>query len=135
MTTRSKMPSSDPKPIRHWWRLVLAPCCVALMTGCATKIRNNATAFHEWPADTENRTYAVTPAAQQAGDLEYQSYEKLLRAELARLGFQPAEPAAKARFKVSMKYKSNVRDVLVIEPVADPWYYPYGAWGGPGFGP
>ena len=134
------MPSSDPNPIRPistWWRLAFALCIAALMTGCATKIRNNVTAFHEWPTDTGNRTYVITPSEQQANDLEYQSYEKLLRAELAKHGFQPVESAANARFKVAMRYKSSVRDVLVIEPVADPWYYPYHpwGWGGPGFGP
>ena len=124
--------------INRWWRLALAVGVAAALSGCATKIRNNVTAFHEWPAGLENKTYVFSRTDQQVNDLEYRNYENLLRAELARLAFDEQESAANARLRASMQYQSTVRDVHLIQPVVDPYYYPYYPWGwggGPGFGP
>lgn len=116
------------------WRWMATACLVALASGCASTISNQVTAFHDWPAGLPERTYVLTRTAEQANDLEYRTYEQLLRAELARLGFEEQQAAPPARLKVRMQYKWSVRDVQVFQPVADPFYYPWG-WGGwPGMG-
>lgn len=104
-----------------------------LLAGCTTTpLRNNVTAFNSWPSDLEDKSYAIERTAEQANDLEYQTYENMLRAELARLGFEE-KPAANARLSVKLQYRSSVRDVQVYQPVADPYYMPWG-WGGGPFG-
>ncbi|WP_151448362.1 DUF4136 domain-containing protein [Lacisediminimonas profundi] len=117
------------------WSLALVAVLTLLASGCASTIRNDVTAFHEWPADLDQRTYVITRTEEQANELEYNNYENLLRAELARLGFEEQRSAPPARLKVRLQYSSSVRDVLLIQPVADPYYYPWAWGGGPGLGP
>lgn len=112
------------------WTALLA----LLLAGCATPLRNNVTAFNSWPSDLEDKSYAIERTPEQANDLEFQTYENMLRMELARLGFEEKPPAS-ARLSVKLQYQWSVRDVQVYQPVADPYYMPWGwGWGGPGFG-
>ncbi len=112
-----------------------------LLSGCATTIRSEVTAFHQWPAALPGKTYVFMrpPSA----DLERQNYETLLRERLAKLGLQEASTGEPAALAVTMNYAVNGRDVRVIETVlVDPWYgtpwygpgyyNPY--WGWPGYG-
>ncbi len=112
-----------------------------LLSGCATTIRSEVTAFHQWPAALPGRTYVFMRPAQP--DLERQNYEKLVRERLAKLGLQEAGTGEPAALAVTMNYTVNGRDVRVIETVlVDPWYgtpwygpgyyNPY--WGWPGYG-
>lgn len=113
-----------------WLSILLA----LLLSGCAgTIVRSEVTAFHEWPADAGEKSYTFRRDAAQANDLEYRSYENLVRAELQRLGFVESE---RGRLNVSLNYQVDARDLRVVEPViVDPWYgpgffgrhrYPYG---------
>ncbi len=106
-----------------------------LVAGCTTTpLQNTVTAFNNWPSEMEDKSYAIARTPAQANDLEFQTYENMLRMELARLGFEE-KPAASARLAVTLEYRSSVRDVQVYQPVADPYYMPWGwGWGGPGFG-
>lgn len=115
-------------------------CFAALMLllgGCATVIRSDVTAFNEWPADLQNKSYVFERTAAQENDLEYKNYENLVSGELQRLGFVAPAGGAAAQLKVALKYDMAARDVYATEPViADPmWYGPYGpyGWGRPGF--
>lgn len=119
-----------PRRLWPWLAILLA----LMLSGCAgTIVRSEVTAFHEWPADAGEKTYAFSRDAAQANDLEYRSYENLVRAELQRLGFSEAE---RGRLSVSLAYSVDARDMRVVEPViVDPWYgrgyfgrrpYPYG---------
>jgi hypothetical protein len=112
--------------------VMLVLLCAAL-AGCASTIRSEVTAFHEWPVDLGNRSFSFARTPEQENDLEYRSYESLVRNELARLGFSEANPAQAAGLKVGIQYSLSARDVRVVEPVfTDPFYGP--AWG-PFFGP
>ncbi len=112
-----------------------------LLSGCATTIRSEVTAFHQWPAALPGRTYVFMRPAQP--DLERQNYEKLVRERLAKLGLQEAGTGEPAALAVTMNYTVSGRDVRVVETVlVDPWYgtpwygpgyySPY--WGWPGYG-
>lgn len=108
-----------------------------VLSGCASTIRNDVTAFHEWPVDLTDPTYAFSRSSEQANNLEYRSYENLVRNELARIGFAEQASAPPAKMKVLLEYSTSVRDMHVIQPVATPdpfWGGPWG-WGGPAFGP
>ena len=101
-----------------------------LLTGCATTIQSNVTAFHEWPAELRNKSFVFERTAQQENNLEHRAYEDLVRNELLRLGLTEAPDPRSAGLKVAMNYSINVRDVRVVQPVlVDPWY------GSPFYGP
>jgi hypothetical protein len=114
---------------RLWPALALA---VMLLSGCASVVRNDVIAFNDWPADLKDKSYAFDPTPEQKDNLEYQSYQSLVRAELQRLGFTPASSAQAANLKVAMDYRIDARDVRVVQPVySDPWPYWYGPYYGP----
>jgi len=51
-----------------------------LLGGCASTIRSEVTAFHQWPADAGGRSFAFTHNAGDAQDLERQNHENLVPA-------------------------------------------------------
>lgn len=101
-----------------------------LLTGCATTIRSDVTTFHQWPAQIADKSYVFEAPPAQDDTLEYQSYQNLVRAELARLGFRDAAGSRPA-LTVSMRFTTTDVPVRVIEPVS-PFYQPM--WG-PAWGP
>lgn len=126
--------------MKHWISL-LAITSALLLTGCATTIRSEVTAFNEWPQTLQDKSFQFERSAAQENDLEYRRYETLVREQLLRLGFTGIKKAATAQLKVTLAYGIDSRDVTVIEPVAvDPfWYGPgpyYGRrWRGGYYGP
>lgn len=101
-----------------------------LLSGCASTIRSEVTAFHQWPAALPGQTYVFMRPAQP--DLERQNYEKLVRERLAKLGLQEAGTGEPAALSVTMNYSVSGRDVRVVETVlVDPWYGT--PWYGPGY--
>lgn len=116
--------------------------CVAamslLLSGCASVIRSDVTAFNEWPANLTDKSFAFTHTAEQDNNLEYRNYESLVSQELHRLGFTHSANNAPAELAVTLAYGVTSREVHVIEPVAiDPGFYNppfYGpGWGYRGF--
>lgn len=117
--------------MRRWiWMLMVLSS--ALLSGCASFVRSDVVAFHDWPAEMPNKVYTFDRTPEQQNNLEQQSYENLVRTELTRLGFVEAQNPKGAILKVSMRYSINGRDVRVVEPVVDP-YWPYG-YGYPFYG-
>ncbi|CAL60775.1 conserved hypothetical protein [Herminiimonas arsenicoxydans] len=101
-----------------------------LLSGCASFIKSDVVAFHEWPADLQNKTYIFDRKTEQANDLEYRSYENLVRTELGRLGFAEAQDPRGANLKVALQYRIDARDVTAMEPVlVDPYWYGYPYYG------
>lgn len=103
-----------------------------LLSGCASTIKSNVTAFHEWPANLTDKSYVFERTKEQNDSLEYRSYENLVRAELNRLGFTEAPAGTKPALKASLRYSIRGRDVREVYPVvvnSYPYAYPY--WYGP----
>lgn len=111
--------------------LLFKLCLLSLLVvGCAAPVvRSHVTAFHEWPAQLQEKTYVFERSAAQNNNLEYRNYENLVRAELSRLGFSEATVGSAAKLKVTLNYDVKVRDVRVIEPMVIGGYGP-----GPYFG-
>lgn len=137
------MKASCPAAVHGLLRLPVL--CVAalslLLSGCASTIRSEVTAFHQWPATLPGQVYVFMRTA--PADLERQNYEQLLREQLAKQGLREAATGEPAALAVTMDYRINSRDVRVIETVlvdpwyGTPWYGPgyYGPhWGWPGYG-
>lgn len=103
-----------------------------LLTGCASTVTSEVTAFREpaWKNEAP-RTYAFERAKGEAAPLEQQTYEQWLAAALAGVGFEQV-PGKEARYLVSMHYDAVPGIVRVAETVyPDPWYGPWGPYWGP----
>lgn len=110
--------------MHYWIRFFILTSCVVL-SACSTMIKTEVTAFHEWPQDLQDKSYAFVQSKEQANNLEYRNYQNLVRAELQRLGFAERASAPPAKLMVTMEYSMEARDVRVVEPVAVdpyPWY-------------
>lgn len=119
-------------------RWLIAACLAAsglLLTGCATTtVQSEVTAFHEWPAQLQDKSYVFERTRDQDNNLEYRNYENLVRAELNRLGFTEASTAQPPRLKIMLSYSIRARDVhevypVVVNPYPAPIMNPY--WYGP----
>ena len=111
------------------WLAGVAAGAVLLLAGCATPLRGQLTAFHEWPAEAP-RTYRFVRAGTQRDSLEHATWEKALRAELARAGF---EEAPNPRFAIGFDYRVSRQLGRFVDPY--PMVYPYvwlGSWGSHG---
>lgn len=84
--------------------LTLAAVCTLLLSGCASTVRSDVTTFHQWPAQLPDKRYEIETPAAQENTLELQSYQNLVRAQLAQLGFEEAVNGAKPALKVTMRY-------------------------------
>lgn len=105
------------------------PICLVLaasiaLAGCASTIRSEVTVFHQWPAALPDKSYVFEHRKTPQGELEYQSYQQLVRAELRRLGFTDAASPKAAALRVAFDYAIQVHEVRMVQPVlADPYWY------------
>jgi hypothetical protein len=120
---------------------ILITAATVLLTGCATTLRSDVTAFHEWPAQLTDKSYVFEAAPPPQDTLEYRSYLNILRSQLSQLGFSEAGDPNGAKLKVAMRFSTVDRPERIVEAVDPFWtgpgYWPgryYGAWGRPGFG-
>lgn len=114
--------------------LFLIAAASLLLSGCASVVESNVTAFHAWPADASGKSFVFAPAKEQEGNLEYASYAQLIRRQLQALGFTEAAERKDARLAVSFRYGMNTEQVVVTRPAYDPFFYgPPPGWGR--FGP
>lgn len=108
--------------------LIAAVAALGLLTGCATTVRSDVTTFHQWPADLQDKSYVIEAPAPQDDTLELRSYQNLVRAELARLGFREAVTGAPA-LKVSMRFTTTDIPVRRIEAIYPATYFPSARFG------
>jgi hypothetical protein len=93
-----------------------------LLGGCATTIRSDVTTFHQWPAQMADKSYAFEIPPAQEDTLEMRSYQELVRAELARLGFHDSG-ANKPTLLVSMHFTTTDVPIQILEPAYDPFFF------------
>jgi hypothetical protein len=124
------------------WLVIFSIFTAVFLAGCTTAptvVRSEVTVFHEWPANLQNATFTFDPTAEQQNNLEYQAYASLIREELQRLGFRPADNPAAADLVARFQYGITSRDVRIVEPMmvdpGFPLFSPY--WGryGPYYDP
>ncbi|MCL4185273.1 MAG: DUF4136 domain-containing protein [Burkholderiaceae bacterium] len=108
------------------WLAGAAVGLMLLLAGCAMPLRGQLTAFHEWPADAP-RTYRFVRTDAQRDSLEQAAWEKALRAELARAGFQETPSP---RFAIGFDYRvvRHVSRVIDAYPSVHPYFW-WGTWG------
>ncbi|USS46876.1 DUF4136 domain-containing protein [Burkholderia glumae] len=120
----------------------LAAACAALLSGCASYVNTQVTAFSDWSGSDATRTYAFTRTPGEQNSLEQATYEQIVANELSNLSFRRV-PQADARYLVKLTYGVKSDLVSVPQPVYyDPWFGPgpfwrggpwgpFGPWGGP----
>ncbi|SIT27203.1 DUF4136 domain-containing protein [Achromobacter sp. MFA1 R4] len=116
------------------WAGILAVLGALTLTGCAAPtVSARVTSFQQWPAGVEGQTYQFVPAdSSQINNLEYQSFQDMVRAGIGATGLVEARSGAKGRFDVSFRYGSSQTQVMVRRPY-DPYFYGgYGGFYGPG---
>ncbi|RXZ33147.1 DUF4136 domain-containing protein [Oxalobacteraceae bacterium CAVE-383] len=111
--------------------LLLLGAMVTGLTGCAATIQSDVIAFHQWPADMKERTFAFQRSAGQDASLEYRVYEDLVRNELLRLGYIADTEKRGAALTVAIGYDVRTAQVVVNQPYDPFWYGPgfYPGWG------
>ena len=121
---------------------ILMTALTVLLTGCATTIRSDVTAFHDWPAQQNDKSYVFVAPPAEEDTLDYRSYQNLVRAELAKHGFGEASGPDSAKLRISMRFGTMDVPERVLQATDPFWYgpgywpgrygYRYGAW--PGYG-
>lgn len=129
------------------WLTSLIAAGSLLLTGCASVMQSNVTAFHAWPADSAGKAFAFVPTQEQQGKLEYSAYAQLIRRQLLGLGLQEASERQPAQLNVTFQYGMNTEQIVETRPAYDPFFYgpgpgwgrfgPYGFYGpfGPAYDP
>ena len=116
----------------RWLRFIVAVTALGiLLTGCATTIQSDVIAFHEWPGDLPDRTFAFKRTPAQEASLEYRSYEDMVRNELSRLSYIPDTEGRGTALVVTLSYDVRAAQLLVAQPYDPFWYGPgfYPGWG------
>ena len=125
------MPRDAMRPLSRLLSYLFA-ALLLLLSGCASTIRSEVTAFHHWPQTAGDKTFTFVRTPEQAQSLEYQTYERLVREQLQKQGLREAEEGEVAPLKVEFSAGISGRDVRVVETVlVDSWYGT--PWYGPGF--
>lgn len=109
---------------------IAAAAMTLLLGGCATTVRSDVKTFHQWPQAPADKTYVFEAPPVQDDTLELRSYQELVRAELARLGFKDAGAGGAPNLTVAMKFTTTEVPVRVVQAV---YPYPYSYAYMPGF--
>jgi len=112
--------------------IYLLAVLTALLSGCASTISSEVTAFHQWPPASDSQMFVFSTPPEQEQSLEYQSYERLIQVQLERYGLHRDEANAAGSLKVEFSASATGRDVIIIETVLIDSFYGT-RWYGPGF--
>jgi hypothetical protein len=100
----------------------------AVLAGCASTLSTHVTSFQQWPPNAAGQTYRFVPTNPgQANNLEYHSYQDMVRAAIGSTGLIEGQAGAPVRFAVSFDYGAEQTQVMTRRAY-DPYFY-----GSPGF--
>lgn len=98
-------------------RYMVFALILVLFGGCAKYVETNVSVFHELKPPIQSATYVLLPSNEQADNLEFQTYAKLIKAELERYGLREAS-RSNARYGVYLSYGiDGGREVFSSMPV------------------
>jgi len=110
-----------------------AAAATLLLSGCASYVTTNVTAFQRWNGTDADKTYTFWRNAAQQNNLEQSAYEALVDNDLKTYGFKLVDPAH-AHYSVALDYDIRNQTTMVSQPVmvtAPAWRGYYGPWYGP----
>jgi len=113
---------------------VLALVAVTLLSGCASTLRSDISAFHRLgqaeglaTQDSAPRFAVVAVDSEQAQSLEFQSYAALVSEQLRARRWVEV-PLNEASLRVSFRYGSGTAQSVVIGDAFSGFYGSYGVW-------
>lgn len=119
--------------ISRFFGVNAAWAALVLISGCASTntLQTQVSHFNQWPANSAGASFSVQTVKQAAsanwGDLERQTYEKLVADALQKQGLQPAAAGQKPRFQAYLRLDQKQEKVERSQPVYAPsWAAPYG---------
>lgn len=100
----------------------------SVLVGCAgPQVAARVTTFQQWPTYVGTQYYTFVPAdPSQNNNLEYQSFQDMVRAGIGATGLVEARSDRPARFNISFKYGVTPTQVIIrrfYDPY--PYYYSY----------
>ena len=117
----------------RWAALALAAGALAGCAAVTTKVTN----FNAWPQDAPGGTFSFKSPEGKQADLEQDTYETWIGAELERRGLRRAAAGQAPRFVVEVAAAGTVRRRTYLEPVytnqliyVPPWRGPGAVYGG-----
>lgn len=111
-----------------------AVAATLLLTGCASYVTTNVTAFQDWRGRDADRTYTFKRSAEQENNLEQSAYESLVNNELSIYGFKQVDPQH-AHYAVALAYDIRNHTTLMSQPVMITGPAWRGGWYGGMYGP
>ncbi len=108
----------------RWAQAVVMVLAAGFFAGCATTLTVSAwvASFQEWPAGATGQRYRFVPADPgQNNNLEYQSFQDMVRSGISPTGLVEAQPGQSARLDVASRYGVTRTQVNVRRPY-DPYF-------------
>lgn len=116
--------------VRHWALLALSFAALVLSGCAAPPVSARVTSFQHWPAGVEGQTYRfVEASAGQKNNLEYLSYQDLVRAAIGVTGLVEAREGERARFDVAFRYSALPSQQMVRQPFQPQPFFHGGFYG------
>ncbi|ALM82058.1 DUF4136 domain-containing protein [Bordetella sp. N] len=112
-------------PLSRWLQASCLALFALVLTGCATTdtVSARVTSFQHWPDNATGQTYRFVVANPgQQNNLEYLSYQDMVRAGIGSTGLVEATQGKPARFNVAFTYGVAQTQVTVRRPY-DPYFY------------
>lgn len=114
--------------LRRVFAFVVAVVAVVAAGGCASPVRTDVRAFHQWPEGGE-RSFRLSRPPEQAASLEFAEYDRIVGQALEQAGFfRSATP----RFDV--RYDVGVEQRVVVFADPGPVFVPSIGYGSGGWG-
>lgn len=99
------------------WLAPLLLAMMALLGACASPITAKVTSFNQWPTDAGSASFSFIRPADGLNDLEQQSYEKNVQAELEKFGLKRAPAGQVGRIQVDVVTGNGTRNRTYREPI------------------
>ena len=109
--------------ISRFFAVITAWAALVFVSGCASTntLQTQVSNFNQWPADSAGASFSVQTVKQAAsanwGDLERQTYEKLIADALQKQGLQAAAAGQKPRFQAYLRLDQKLQKVERSQPV------------------
>jgi len=116
--------------VLRFTRCLAVPLAAAVVAGCASTVPAQVTTFQQWPADAVGSSWRFEASPRHADNLEYSNYADQVRAAIGATGLVEAQQGEPARFRISFDAQAEPVQLRTHEPYYDPFYGPWGPWGG-----
>ena len=87
------------------------------LVACASPVTTKVTSFNQWPADAAGATFSFIRPADASNELEQQSYENNVAAELEKYGLKRAPAGQVGRLQVDVVTGNGTRNRTYREPI------------------